>query len=130
MNRERRPFMDFLDYLRFVSALVFVLALIGGLGWAVRHFKLAERFASFSPSARRLKVIESLPLDPRRRLLIIRRDETEHLIVMGPSGETVVETHITPPAENTFVPTAIEAMRDNLENNNATITPRLQGDAA
>ncbi len=122
--------MEIFEFLRFASALVFVLALIGSLGWMVRHFKLAERFASFGPATRRLKVIESLPLDPRRRLLIVRRDDTEHLLVTGPSGEIVVETHIIPPAENNTAPVAIESMREDTDSRPTEETPRLQGDAA
>jgi len=41
---------------------------------------------------RRLKIVEVLPLDARRKLLIIRKDDKEHLIVLGPTGETVVES--------------------------------------
>ena len=120
--------MDFLDILRFVAALLFVLGLIGGFAWAVRHFKLDERFANLAPSTRRLKVVESLNIDARRRLIIVRRDDVEHLIVLGQNSETVVEGNITPPVESDFVPVAIE----NLKRNDAdqTDTPRLQGDAA
>ncbi len=120
--------MDFLDVLRFVAALLFVLGLIGGFAWAVRHFKLDERFANLSPSTRRLKIIESLPIDPRRRLVIVRRDDVEHLLVLGQNGETVVERSITPPVENDFVPVAIESRQPSQADQ--ADTPRLQGDAA
>ena len=120
--------MDFLDFLRFVAALLFVLGLIGGFAWAVRHFKLAERFANLSPHNRRLKVIETLAIDPRRRLLIVRRDDVEHLIVLGQNSETVVESNITPPAEDAFVPVAIENLQQEVKKEDDT--PRLQGDAA
>ena len=120
--------MDFIDILRFLAALFFVLGLIGGLAWAVRHFKLDERFANLAPSTRRLKIIESLPIDPRRRLVIIRRDDVEHLIVLGQTSETVVESNITPPVENEFMPVAIESPQQHQPDQ--TNTPRLQGDAA
>ena len=120
--------MEFLDILRFVAALVFVLGLIGGLAWIVRHFKLAERFANLAPSTRRLKVIESLPIDARRRLVIVRRDDVEHLIVLGQNSETVVETNIAAPAETAFIPAAIENMPDH--DSDTAQVPRLHGDAA
>jgi flagellar protein FliO/FliZ len=37
-----------------------------------------------------MKVSESLMLDPRRRLVIVRCDEREHLILLGPGGDIVV----------------------------------------
>ncbi|WP_375451990.1 flagellar biosynthetic protein FliO [uncultured Devosia sp.] len=43
---------------------------------------------------RRLSVIDTLALDPRRQLLIIRRDNVEHLILTGGPQDVVVETGI------------------------------------
>ena len=51
-------------------------------------------------SSRRLEIIESLAIDPRRRLLIVRRDDTEHLLLLGFNEDVVVETNINKsPAE-------------------------------
>jgi flagellar protein FliO/FliZ len=86
-----------LDYLRFVSALVFVLALIGALAWAVRRFGLAGRLGA-PRSQGRLSVVEVAALDARRRLVLVRRDTTEHLLLIGPTSELVVEAGIRPPA--------------------------------
>lgn len=46
---------------------------------------------------RRLSVVDSLPLDPKRQLLIIRRDNVEHLILTGGAQDIVVETGIPVP---------------------------------
>ena len=34
------------------------------------------------------------PLDARRRLILIRRDDVEHLLVVSPTSETVIERGI------------------------------------
>lgn len=50
---------------------------------------------------RRLAVVDSLALDPKRQLLIVRRDNVEHLILTGGPQDVVVETGIAveePPA--------------------------------
>lgn len=91
--------MDFADYLRFLGALVFVLALIALVAWAVRRYGLAGGLGGGLAGVargrtKRLAVVASLPLDPRRRLVLVRRDEVEHLLVLGASGETVVERNI------------------------------------
>jgi flagellar protein FliO/FliZ len=88
--------MSALDYLRFVSALIFVLALIGVLAWAARRFGVAGRLGA-PRSQGRLAVVETAVLDARRRLVLVRRDSTEHLLLLGPTSELVVETGITPP---------------------------------
>jgi hypothetical protein len=49
---------------------------------------------------RRLKIVEFMPIDHRRRLVLVRRDDREHLLLLGPQGETVVETNIPVSADN------------------------------
>lgn len=88
--------MDFDVYLRFLLALVFVLGLIAALAWAVRRFGLGGGFIPMKGRSTRLAVTESLMLDPKRRLVLIRRDDREHLLVLSATGETVVEAGIVP----------------------------------
>lgn len=47
---------------------------------------------------RRLMLVEQLAVDPRRQLLIVRRDNIEHLILTGGPTDLVIETGI-PAAE-------------------------------
>jgi len=48
-------------------------------------------------SARRLKIVESLMISPRQRLVLVRRDGVEHLVMLSPDGASVIEASITPP---------------------------------
>jgi flagellar protein FliO/FliZ len=91
--------MDFSDYLRFATALIFVLGLIGAGAFALRYFGFGGHAPSFGRNqTRRLAIVETLYLDPKRRLALIRRDGVEHLIVLGAQGETVIERNIAPPS--------------------------------
>ncbi|MEQ5775152.1 FliO/MopB family protein [Thalassospira sp. NFXS8] len=85
--------MDMESYFRFVAALVFVLAMIGVLALLARRFVPGARSVNRGKK-RRLALIEVLPLDAKRRLVLIRRDDTEHLIVLAPNGDMVVERNI------------------------------------
>ncbi len=85
--------MDGLLILRAVCAFVFVLALMGVTAWAFKRSGFAGKMAAVS-GKRRLGVVETLAVDSRRRLMLVRRDDREHLLLLGPSGETVVETDI------------------------------------
>ena len=87
--------MDVGNYTQFVLALVFVLSLIGLLAWAVRRFGLIPGVPRVSGPGHRLSVVEAANIDPRRRLILVRRDDVEHLILLGPDSMTVVETGIT-----------------------------------
>ncbi|MCK5375173.1 MAG: flagellar biosynthetic protein FliO, partial [Alphaproteobacteria bacterium] len=43
---------------------------------------------------RRLRLVESLPLDARRRLVLLECDKIQHLVILSASGETVIESNI------------------------------------
>ena len=88
--------MDFDAYLRFLFALVFVLALIALLAWLAKRFGVAGAFAR-QRADRRLSVVESLPVDARHRLVLVRRDDREHLVLLGAGGACPIETGIEPP---------------------------------
>lgn len=82
--------MDFDLYLRFALALILVLGLIALLAWLLRRFGMGVKMTK----GRRLGVTEVQMLGPRHRLMLIRRDEVEHLVIVGPASETVVESGI------------------------------------
>lgn len=70
---------------------------------------LLKRLSNFSGNAargrnRRLAVIDTLALDQKRQLVIIRRDGVEHLILTGGPQDVVVETGI-PVQEEDVQPT-------------------------
>jgi flagellar protein FliO/FliZ len=81
------------DYLTAVLALAFVVALIAALAWGVRRFNLVPGAAALRGS-RRLGVVEVTPIDVRRKLVLVRRDDTEHLLLIGQQGDLVVEAGI------------------------------------
>ncbi|MGI9501023.1 MAG: flagellar biosynthetic protein FliO [Geminicoccaceae bacterium] len=95
------------DYLRFLVALIAVLGLIGIFAWLARRFRLGGLAGSGVKSGR-LQVVETLPLDGRQRLLLIRRDDREHLLLIGPERSTVIENGI-----EAFIkcPDAVEAAK-------------------
>lgn len=87
--------MEFEGYIRFLLALVFVIGLIGLLAAVARRMGLGfPATAMKGGKDRRLSVVEAAPLDGRRRLVLIRRDDVEHLVMVGPSSELVIETGI------------------------------------
>jgi len=81
--------------LKMLLALIFVLGLMGLLALALRQFGLSGRMRAVGAKTR-LKIVESLPIDTRHRLVILQRDDVQHLVIFGPNGETVVETDIAP----------------------------------
>lgn len=76
--------MGFVDLLRAIAALAVTLGLMGVAAWAFRKFgpEYLEKLRA-APGQRRLTLVESLPLDPQRRLVLVRLDNEERLILLG-----------------------------------------------
>jgi len=72
-----------LSFLQAIFALAVTLGLIGGAAYALRRWAPVG-FASLKPQTeRRLQIVESLPLDAQRRLVLVRLDRQETLILLG-----------------------------------------------
>jgi flagellar protein FliO/FliZ len=82
------------DYLTAVLALILVVGLIAALAWGVRRLNLVPGAAAFARGSRRLSVVEVTPIDVRRKLVLVRCDDTEHLLLIGQQGDLVVEADI------------------------------------
>ncbi len=91
--------MDLSEYARFIAVLAFVIALIAGFAWLVRRSGLLPTavMKRKAGEAARLTVREVLPLDAKRRLVLVQRDDVEHLLLLGADSESVVERGIRPP---------------------------------
>ena len=87
---------------KFFIAFAVVLALIGLSAWLVRRFS-ANRLGGGNARGRqpRLAVIDASPVDGRRRLVLIRRDNVEHLLMIGGPTDVVVEQNIVRGATST-----------------------------
>ena len=79
----------------FFFAFVAGLALIGIAAWLVRRFA-SNRLGANPNRGRmpRLAVIDAAAVDGRRRLVLVRRDNIEHLLMIGGPTDIVVESNI------------------------------------
>lgn len=84
--------IDAVSYLKFLLSLLFVLGLIGGAALLAKRAGLGHRGPIVKGQSKRLAIIESMSLDPKRRVFLIRRDDKEHLILLGGAGEQVIES--------------------------------------
>jgi flagellar protein FliO/FliZ len=92
--------MGLLDFLRAVLALSVTLGLIGLAAVGLRRYapRLLGRMQARPGRKRRMQVIETLVLDPARRLVLVRVGEEERLVLLGegkelspPQAEAVVQ---------------------------------------
>ena len=80
---------------RFFLAFLIVLGLIGATAWAVRRFG-AGRLGGAGTRGRQpqLAVVDDASVNSRRRLILVRRDNIEHLVLIGGPTDVVVEANI------------------------------------
>lgn len=85
--------------------LLFLAVGVTAGGLAARSYMTGEPIAGifFKPRPeKRLSVVEQASVDNRRRLVLIKRDGVEHLIMTGGPVDVVIETGIgSPPAAMT-----------------------------
>ncbi|MET0312797.1 MAG: flagellar biosynthetic protein FliO, partial [Hansschlegelia sp.] len=83
--------------LKLFIALAVVIALIVVAAWLTKRFG-GQRLGAAALSGRsrqpRLGVLDVLAVDGRRRLVIVRRDNVEHLVMIGGPNDLVVESGI------------------------------------
>jgi flagellar protein FliO/FliZ len=104
--------MDLFNLLHYVTALILV-AVLAGAAFLIKRYgsnpaafkeglpgklsgKLSGKLGKWTAPQRRLVVVETLMVGPKQRLLIIRRDDVEHLVLAGADGATVIEANIPP----------------------------------
>ena len=82
--------MNFLDLLRALFALAITLGIIGLAAWAARRYapQILTRLNA-ERGERRMRVVETLVLDPARRLVLVRIDEEERLLILGEGRELI-----------------------------------------
>lgn len=88
--------MEFPDVIRAVFALVFTLGLVGLAAVALRRFGPEALARLGGPkSERRLVLVETLVLDPSRRLVVVSLDGEERLLLLG-EGQVLTTTGAKP----------------------------------
>jgi hypothetical protein len=94
-----------------IAAFLFVVAFVALAVWAYKAFAPSGgRGAGFLRARdKRLGVVESQAIEGRRKLLLIRRDDVEHLVMVGGPVDMLIETgiqgrrHLEPPLEDVII---------------------------
>jgi len=102
------------DFFFYIAAFVFVIALIVLGSWLWRS--MLEKGVTLPGNTlfkgareKRIGAIESASIDGRRKLVLIRRDGVEHLIMTGGPVDVVIETGI----ERSHAPRPIPGNQQN-----------------
>ena len=101
--------MDFATYFKAFLGLAIVLGLIFGLSYLLKRLGLGT-FKGPLGRKRRLMTVEAVMLDGRNKAILLRRDDVEHLLLVGPNTSQIIESGIPapqapPPAPTDVLPT-------------------------
>jgi flagellar protein FliO/FliZ len=89
---------------QYLIAFSVVLALLAAFGYAARRW-MQEKSRIVLPERRngqkpRISVLDVYDLDARRQLVLLRRDNVEHLLLIGGTSDVLIESHILRPGAN------------------------------
>lgn len=85
--------MEIVSVLQSVFALVFVLCLIGLISILLRKYSSLRLSSRISGKKGRISITDATVIDSKRKLVLIRRDDIEHLILLG-DKDIVIESGI------------------------------------
>ena len=104
--------MEFSLPMKFFIAFAIVLILIGTAAYLLRRFGTGALAVTTQRNRQpRLAVVDNTPIDARRKLVIVRRDNVEHLLLIGGPTDVLVEANI--------VRAGAQASRENAVRNTA-----------
>ena len=78
-----------------ILAFAFVILLVLILFWIARKVFSGGSGLGSRNRVPRLAVLDVTGVDPKRKLVLVRRDETEHLLLIGGQNDLVVEANIS-----------------------------------
>lgn len=89
---------DLPEIVRLLLALAIVISLMGGLAYILKKLGLSGA-EPVTQKNKRLRLLESLPLDTRHRLVIVECDKTQHLLLLGAQQDTLIQSDIGHPKD-------------------------------
>jgi flagellar protein FliO/FliZ len=78
---------------QFILALIVVLILILIVAWLLKKLG-GGRFGATNSGQAELSIVDTLAIDPKRRLVLVRHGKLEHLLLIGGGSDEVVERSI------------------------------------
>ncbi|MFC3673936.1 hypothetical protein [Ferrovibrio xuzhouensis] len=85
--------MDSLSYSHIALAFGGLLVMLGLFYYVMRFLSGQTRLGKWR-SGQRIGVVETAPIDGSRRLVLVRRDNLEHLLLLSGGGDLVIEAGI------------------------------------
>ena len=89
--------MELSEIFRFVASLILVVGLIGLCAYAAKKLGLVNGGMVATSNPKRLAIVEIKVVDAKHRLVLMRRDNREHLVLLGGEQDLLIESGIEAP---------------------------------
>ncbi len=86
--------MDTVNLFQFLVAFIFVIGLIYLFGHGLKRYSGLQQKLLKQGADSRLGILEIRHVDPKHKLILIRRDDKAHLIMISATGVSVIENDI------------------------------------
>jgi flagellar protein FliO/FliZ len=84
--------MESVDYTRTFLVLAFIMGLIWLCAWLAKRFGLDKKLRGVTGGAAgRLAVTDTIYVDPKRKLLLVRADTREYVLLVSGENVTVID---------------------------------------
>ncbi len=90
--------LDLGSALRFIAAFALVVGLIALLSYVAKRWR---GIPTKRGGGRRLQLVEAMGIDAKRRLVIVRADDKEHVLLLGGETDLLLDTLPVPAASAT-----------------------------
>ncbi len=97
------------------SGFIIVLGLMGLTLFLLK--KLMSKMNQNFSNEKRINIIETFYLDPKRKLVLVQLDNKQHLLLIGGANDIVVEKNIEPKTIKKEIEQEIAKIKDNDKNN-------------
>jgi flagellar protein FliO/FliZ len=87
--------MEAVDFTRIFLSLAFVVGLIWFASWGLKKSGIDKRLRGVTGSGGRLQVSDAIYIDPKRKLVLVRADTREYLLLLSGETTTVID-QLTP----------------------------------
>lgn len=81
--------MEDVGLIRVLAAFAFVIGLILLLSWVMKNLR-GSRWVEKIQGERRLQMVEQLYIDNKHKLILVKCDAVEHLLLVGAQGSQVI----------------------------------------
>ncbi len=84
------PDPETVSWARFALASFTVVGLMAGLAWALKFFTTRGWLKAGLQGQGRIKLLSSMPLDTRRRVVLVECDKDRYLLLLGPNSDLLL----------------------------------------